>query len=208
MPRSPSHGRSTTAFRQPDCAGDGVPRPCADIRALESAALKLPVRPRRHTRTSSDGGGHTSAGDPRGECCEEHGLRPCGLTNSEAHRASHRPAVPAGTGWRPCPLRAPWPGADHAAPSGAAARSQLHGPHRSRQKCRAAPLHHGRLRRLPRVRHPGPRASVGSKAKPFMSTQHGLQPWHGRCRGRSKLLQPPTSRARREPSRCQPMPAR
>ena len=83
------------------------------------------------------------------------------------------------------------------APSAAAARSQFHGPHRSQHECRAALLHHGQVRRLPRVRHPGPCAGAGATARPFMSTQRGPQPSHGRRGGRSKLLRLPDSRARR-----------
>jgi hypothetical protein len=50
----------------------------------------------------------------------------------------------------------PPPRADHAVPPGAAARGQLHRAHRGQHWRRAAPLHQGRVRRLPRMRHPGP----------------------------------------------------
>lgn len=73
-----------------------------------------------------------------------------------AHRASHQ-AAQAGAGWRPAPLRTPSPRADHLVPPGAAARGQLHRSHRGQHWCRATPVHQGRVRGLPRVRHPGPR---------------------------------------------------
>lgn len=76
-------------------------RPSADIRALEVVALKPPVRAERYTRRRSRSRGHTSAGDPLGDCCAEHGLRPCGLTPPGAHRASHGAAAPAGSRWHP-----------------------------------------------------------------------------------------------------------
>ena len=64
-------------------------------------------------------------------------MRPCGLTSATAHRERHLPVVPAGSGWRPGPFRAPPPGANHALAAGSAARSQLHRPHQSRHGCRA-----------------------------------------------------------------------
>ena len=89
-------------------------------------------------------------------------MRPCGLTSPGAHRASHGAAAPAGCRWRPAPLRTPPPRADHALPPGAAARRQLHRPHRGQHRRRVAPVHQGRVRRLPGMRHPGPRLPEAS----------------------------------------------
>ena len=61
-------------------------------------------------------------------------MRRCGLTSPGAHRASHGAAAPAGSRWRPDPLRTPPPRADHAVPAGAAARGQLHRPHRGQHR--------------------------------------------------------------------------
>jgi hypothetical protein len=40
----------------------------SDIHGLEFVALKPPVRPKRHTRRWSLGGGHTSVCSPQGDC--------------------------------------------------------------------------------------------------------------------------------------------
>ena len=133
------------------------------------ATPKLPVQPMRDTRTSSHDGVHTSVRGPRDDCRGEHGLRPCGLISTGAHRASHRPVAPAGSGWCSGPSRAPPRGADHAVPAGAAACSQLCKPHRSQYGCRATQLHQGRVRRLLVQWPPGllaswPTASCGSAA--------------------------------------------
>jgi hypothetical protein len=61
-------------------------------------------------------------------------LRPCGLTPPGAHRASHRPAAPAGAGWRTASQRAPPSRADHAVPPGAAARGHQRQTTRSAQR--------------------------------------------------------------------------
>ena len=58
--------------------------------------------------------------------------------------------------WARPGCRCRWP--PRCAPiSGAAARRDLHRPDRSRRRCRPAAVREGRIRRLPRVRHPGPR---------------------------------------------------
>ena len=65
-------------------------------------------------------------GSPEGDCDDMRGLTASEVTTLGASRASHRPAAPPGTRWRPGPLRTPPPRADHAVPLGAAARGQLH----------------------------------------------------------------------------------
>jgi hypothetical protein len=51
----------------------------------------------------------------------------------------------------------PPPGTDHAVPPGATARRNLHRAGRRRRRRRTAAVRQGRVRRVPRVRHPGPR---------------------------------------------------
>lgn len=77
---------------------------------------------------------HLKAGNLQGDCEAMRGLRPSELTTSGALRASRRPTAPEGAGWRPDPPRTPRSRADHALPSGAAARSQRHRPHRGRHR--------------------------------------------------------------------------
>ncbi len=79
---------------------------------------------------------------------------------------------------RPSPSaapRAPPPRADHAVPPGAAARGQLHCPHRGQHRGRAAALHHRRIRRLPRMRHPGARLSEAALRRVRPRQAAGLQ---------------------------------
>ena len=124
-------------------------------------------------------GSHTSAGDPQGDCCEEHGLRPSGLTSAAAHNASHRLAAPAGGRMaprsNPGPIPAPSTGAEHAVPPGAAAHGPLHRPHRGQHGCRVAAVHQGRVRRLPRVRHPGARVPQAALRRMRPRQAAGLQ---------------------------------
>ena len=56
----------------------------------------------------------------------------------------------------PSPLRAPLTRANHAVPPGAAARRDPLRPGRRRCRRRSAAVHQGRVRRVPRMRHPGP----------------------------------------------------
>ena len=145
------------------------------------ATPKLPVQPMRDTRTSSHDGVHTSLRGPRDDCRGEHGLRPGGLISTGAHRASHRPVAPAGSGWCSGPSRAPPRGADHAVPAGAAACSQLCKPHRSQYGCRATQLHQGRVRRLLVQWPPGPRlpAAALRRMRPRHASGRQLQAaWH------------------------------
>ena len=87
-------------------------------------------------------------------------------TAPHPHRVDRPPAVCARGILRgaarptpPAPPRAPPPRADHAVPPGAAACGQLRRPYRGQHRRRVAPVHQGRIRRLPGLRHPGPTAS-------------------------------------------------
>ncbi len=74
-----------------------------------------------------------------------------------AAKGTHWPAAPAGSGWCPGPLPAPPSGADYAVAPGAAAPCDLLRPGRRRCRRRPAAVCQRRVRRLPRMRHPGPR---------------------------------------------------
>jgi hypothetical protein len=100
---------------------------------------------------------HPEAGTLQGDCDALRGLRRSEVTTSGATRASHGPAAPPSARWRPGSLRASPARANHAVPPGAAACGDLLRRGRGGLGCEPAIVHQGRVRRLPRMRHPGAR---------------------------------------------------
>ena len=96
---------------------------------------------------------------PKGGCVGPRALRSCTTPDSPCPaRANQRsPHREGALRWRPGPLRAPPARADHAVPAGAAACSEFLRPVRRGRRCQAAAIRPRRVRRLPGMRHPGPR---------------------------------------------------
>ena len=96
---------------------------------------------------------------PKGGCVGPRALRSCTTPDSPCPaRASQRsPDREGALRWRPGPLCAPPTRADHAVPPGAAACRDVLRSGRRDHRCRPAAVRQGRVRRLPGVRHPGPR---------------------------------------------------
>ena len=154
----------------------GACRPISDIRSPELVALKRPVGsvPRPPNEAPQQWA-------PIGWRHSERLRRGVRLETVRAHHfgsPSCKPSAGSPSGrrtGRPGPLRASPPGADHAVPPGAAARGQLHRPHRGQHRRRTTPLHQERVRRLPRVRHPGARLPETSLRRVRPRQAAGLQ---------------------------------
>ena len=99
------------------------------------------------------------ADPPKGGCVGPRALRSCTTPDSPCPaRASQRsPDREGALRWRPGPLCAPPTRADHAVPPGAAACRDVLRSGRRDHRCRPAAVRQGRVRRLPGMRHPGPR---------------------------------------------------
>ena len=99
---------------------------------------------------------------PNGGCAEARALRSCTTPDSPCPaRASQRqPDRQDAWRWRPGALRTPPARADHAVPRGAAARPELLRPDRRDHRCQPAAIRQRRVRRVPRMRHPGARIAA------------------------------------------------